>query len=202
MTRKLKLPIQVQLDVCEFAQAADALQKMGIICRSKSQVLEWTWDFFMVNAGKKGILFDELRALDYLSQVGLPVTVDNKRHKKNLDIFTRETRANGFIVPSGTDKNRSIVSQQVVFDQEVQRIASEIDTKVSTGIGTGIGGQNTSKVSDENSRQHQKKSLGLTGAVVCGEDQVMYEKYVKECEANGKIPAAIEDFITGNIPLL
>ena len=116
MTRKLKLPIQVQLDVCEFAQAADALQKMGIICHSKSQVLEWTWDFFMVNAGKKGILFDELRALDYLSQVGLPVTVDNKRHKKNLDIFTRETRANGFIVPSGTDKNRSIVSQQVVFD--------------------------------------------------------------------------------------
>ena len=84
----------------------------------------------------------------------------------------------------------------------MQRIASEIDTKVSTGIGTGIGGQNTSKVSDENSRQHQKKSLGLTGAVVCGEDQVMYEKYVKECEANGKIPAAIEDFITGNIPLL
>jgi len=205
MTRKLKLPIQVQLDVCEFAQAADALQKMGIICHSKSQVLEWTWDFFMVNAGKKGILFDELRALDYLSQVGLPVTVDNKRHKKNLDIFTRETRANGFIVPSGTDKNRSIVSQQVVFDQEVQRIASEIDANFGIGTGTKTGSkitQSAPKVSDEHSRQHQKKSLGLTGAVVCGEDQVMYEKYVKECEANGKIPAAIEDFITGNIPLL
>jgi hypothetical protein len=196
--KTLKLPIQVQLNVATFAQAANSLKEAGVPLLGKNQVIEKAFEFFMVNFGKNGLPFDELGALDYLASIGLPVTVDNKRHKKALDMYTRDTNAQGFVVPFLDDNVRAITSQQGVINHEAERLVKEFRKKEM--LQQQHTEQNKEFISEDSIVKH-KQELGLTGAVVCEEDQIAYQEYCDKQKAKGKLPRSIEDFCRGNIPI-
>jgi hypothetical protein len=212
----LKVPIQTTIDVKLLAQAYSAMKASGMPPHSKSGILEMAFNYYMQFEGFKGQFFDESEALAFLDNERLGITIDNKRHKKAVDMFVIDNpnKNHGFIYPDQNDSNRNFSSQMGIAEQELIRRSSEFTRLFNEASKqpikqpiieqtTSIFGQNEPKPPmSEEERLKWKQSKGIeTFNDLTQEDIESYNNYVAGCEAKGIIPASIGDFLSGNIKI-
>jgi hypothetical protein len=197
---ELKIPIQVNLSVCQFAQGLSALKNLGVPIISKSQAIEKAFEFFMANIGKNGTTFSESLALDYLSQQGLPVLAKNKRHKKIVDMFMCDSKGSqGIIVPFESNPN-AIISEDEALKQQVLRNMQKCD-KLYNDMHKDSCDPKLPISEDDRIRCKQAKGIEIFPNDITPEDLDNYNNYAKDCNAKGITPASISDFLSGNVKI-
>jgi hypothetical protein len=217
---KLKIPVQVNVDVCTLAGLASVMRENDMPVRTKSEIIE-----FALNSASNSFItyqhvVNESMALDYLSKLGIGVKADNKRHKKSIDTFTLKTNMSGLVVPSNNESKRDIVSVEDVYREQARILmqqqghifaenARKADEKAQSiqqaaqATTNSIFGQNEPKPPmNEEERLKWKQSKGIeTFNDLTQEDLESYNNYAKDCNEKGIIPASISDFLSGNIKI-
>ena len=129
MIKAMKLPIQTSIDVRLFAQGYSAMKSSGFPMHSKSEILEFAFNYFIKHEGHKGVMFTETEALDFLSKERLGIKADNKRQKRVIDRFTMQDENFSVVFPDKFDDSRDVTTCQASLDEIARKLAEEIDAK-------------------------------------------------------------------------
>jgi len=210
----LKVPIQTTIDVKLLAQAYSAMKSNGTPPHSKSGILEMAFNYYMQFEGCKGRYFDESEALAYLDNERLGITIDNKRHKRAVDMFVIDNpnRTFGLAYPDQNDCNRNISSEEGVLRQEAMRMAQECDRIYRESlkqlepqvVTDSIFGANDPKPplsEDDRIKWKQAKGIEIFPDDITPEDISNYNNYVQDCKSKGISAARISDFLSGNVKI-
>lgn len=201
---RLKIPVQANLDVRELACIASTMESSGIRVKTKSMIVEFAIQQTVERYLNSSNAFSEETALDFLARLDIGVSVDNKRHKHAIDMFTRKANADiRLACPDRNDKNRQITSISDSIAEQAALLLKQNAHIYEQNARKASCEEPTFKFSGEE-REKQKLALGLTESesVITDEDQQAYDSYVELAKTRNKPIPTIGDFMAGNCPVI
>ena len=166
------------------------MKAIGKQPHSKSEILETAFQYYMQFEGFKGQRFDEAEAVAFLSRENLGVKIDNKRHKRAVDMYTIDNpnKPLGIVYPDRFADRRDISTEEEILRQTALAMASKCDELYKQSK------------SDKYDELYNKASLEDKSEMISPEkkrliEQENYAEYVNECRERGREPLSIKDYI-------